>query len=91
MKKVIGIILISISLVLTVYLSYNLYQSYELSKSNNELLNQIKTYKKEIKRSSKILNSLEEENNNLKESSKEKVEEYNKWVQMIQEIEEKMS
>lgn len=90
MKKVLLIILICISFILSISLVYSIIGRYNLDNQNNKLLEQINNYEEKIEKQKSSKVDLEQEYESLKNNNN-KLTEYEKWNNWTQEIEQKMS
>lgn len=90
MKRGLLIILICISFILSVSLVYGIISEHNLSKQNNELLEEINNYEEKIEKEKNSKVDLEQEYETLKNNNN-KLTEYEKWNNWTQEIEQKMS
>ena len=90
MKRIVIVFLVIMILCLSNFLVYNIKLTNEVESKNSELVKQINDYEKKIKEIEQNKIVYEAEYQNLNSSSKDKIQEYEKWNNWIKEIEEKM-
>jgi len=91
MKKVVLSFLVVLTLFLSGFLIYNINNFNEIKNNNDLLSKEIKKYENNINETNLTKTNYEKELESLKNSSKDKMNVYERWNKWIKEIEQKMS
>jgi len=91
MKKVVLSFLVVLTLFLSGFLIYNINFFNEIKNNNDLLSKEIKKYENNINETNLTKTNYEKELESLKNSSKDKMNVYERWNKWIKEIEQKMS
>lgn len=91
MKKLVLGFLVILTLFLSGFLIYNINNLNELKDDNSLLLKEIQEYENSINETNLTKNNYEQELENVKNNSKDKINVYEMWNKWIKEIEQRMS
>ena len=91
MKKLVLGFLVILTLFLSGFLIYNINNLNELKDDNSLLLKEIQEYENSINETNLTKNNYEQELENVKNNSKDKINVYEMWNKWIREIEQRMS